>query len=64
MDALIEDMNGGHIIGEKADIHFHRDELHGDVIGDLADGDSEILVHLSHNAVEKTFVQPYAAEAY
>ena len=58
MDAAVEDIGGGHIIREKADVYFRRDKSHGDIVGDFINRNCGILVHLSSDTVKKAVLQP------
>ena len=59
MLAFVKDEGRGHVIRQEADLHFLRDELHGDVIGHFVDGDSGVPVHFPCDAVQETFLQPF-----
>ena len=56
---FIKDEGGGHVIRQEADLHFGRDELHGDVIGHPVDGDGGILAYLPGDTVQEAFLQPF-----
>ena len=53
-----EDVGRSHVVRKIADIHFCSDELHGDIIADLVDGDGGILADFACDTVVKTVVQP------
>lgn len=47
-----------HVIREKSDIYFGRDELHGHIIADLVDGNGRVLANLACDTVIETVLQP------
>lgn len=46
-----------HVIREKSDIYFGRDELHGHIIADLVDGNGRVLANLACDTVIETVLQ-------
>ena len=53
-----QDVGRSHVIREIADIHLCRDELHGNIIADLVNGNGGILAYLTGDTVIKTVIQP------
>ena len=47
-----------HVIRKIADIHFCRDELHGNIIADFIDSNGGILADFACDAVVKTVIEP------
>ena len=46
-----------HVIREKSDSYFGRDELHGHIIADLVDGNGRVLANLACDTVIETVLQ-------
>ena len=58
---IIQDKGRRHVAGDKADLHFHADELHGDIIAGAVDGNRGIATNLPINPVHETLIQPFLA---
>lgn len=47
-----QDVSSVHVIGQIADIDLCRDELHGDIIADVVNGNRGVLTDLTSGAIE------------
>ena len=59
---FIKDVGTVHIFRKETYLHFHADELHGNIIGFLEDGDGGIISYLAGDAVIKTVIQPFTGQ--
>ena len=59
MAAVAEDKCRIHVAGDKADLYFHTDELHGSVVTDGINGHRGIPADLAFHPVEEAFIKPF-----
>ena len=59
---FIKDVDTVHIFRKETYFHFHANELHGNIIGFLEDGDSGIISYLAGDTVIKTVIQPFTGQ--
>ena len=59
MAAVAEDKCRIHVAGDKADLYFHTDELHGRVVTDGINGHRGIPADLAFHPVEEAFIKPF-----
>ena len=60
--AFIKDVGAVHIIRKETYLHFHSDELHGNIIRFLEDGDGGIISYLACDTVIETVIQPFTGQ--
>ena len=61
MDAIGQDVGILHAIWQETDLDFGTDELHGNIVRKVIDGNRSIKINLSYDAVHKAFIEPFLA---
>ena len=61
MDAIGQDVGILHPVRQETDFHIRTDELHGDIVRKVIDGNRGIKIDLAGDPIHKVFNEPFMA---